>query len=60
MERDSERIVRQWNREIEEEVRRAAAREAKSQPWRAVVWGALWLLWLAALVALLAQLKSVG
>jgi hypothetical protein len=60
-ERESRRIIRQWNREIEHELRRQAAREAAgNRPWKAVSWTALWLLWLALLVALLGQVKSVG
>jgi len=54
---DSKRIIRQWDREIEDEIRREAARNAASGPWKAVVWGALWLLWLALLAALIAYAK---
>jgi len=57
-ERDSKRIIRQWNREIEAEIRRERSRERDSGPWKAVVWAALWLLWLGALVALLGHLKG--
>ncbi len=59
-ERDTKRIVRQWDREIEDEIRRAAARDADNGPWKAGVWGALWVLWLGLLVALLAHTKSLG
>jgi hypothetical protein len=45
---DVKRIVRQWNREIEDDARRHMAQRQDGR-WRAVVWGALWLLWLAAL-----------
>jgi hypothetical protein len=48
-ERDSKSIVRQWNREIEAELRREAARAGNDGPWKAVVWGALWCLWIALL-----------
>jgi hypothetical protein len=58
-ERDSKRIIRQWNREIEDELRREAARDARSGPWKAVSWAALWLLWLAALVAFLSHIKGL-
>src|ERR1044071_8551355 len=47
----------QWNREIEDETRRLAARGKDSGPWRAVVWGAIWVLWLGTLVALVVLLK---
>ncbi|MGE5269283.1 MAG: hypothetical protein ACM3JG_06365 [Thiohalocapsa sp.] len=57
MQRDSERIARQWNREIEDEIRRTAQREAAARSWRAVTWGALWLLWLALLALLAAYLR---
>lgn len=56
---DSKRIIRSWNREIEDENRRAAAREAAGGAWKAVIWTALWLLWLALLVALLAHIGSL-
>ena len=58
-ERDSKRIARQWNREIEEEIRRKAAGDQVDGPWKGVVWGALWLLWLALLVALIAHIKAL-
>ena len=54
--RDSERIARQWNREIEDEIRREAARAAGAGRWKAVSWAGLWLLWLALLVVLLGHL----
>ncbi len=47
---DSKQIIRRWNREIEDELRREAAQDDKRGPWRAVVWGVLWLLWLGLLV----------
>ena len=56
-ERETKHIIRQWNREIEDETRRLAARGKDSGPWRAVVWGAMWVLWLGALLALIALLK---
>jgi hypothetical protein len=58
-ERDSKRIVRQWNREIEDEIRRERARHEREFPWKSVVWAALWLLWLALLMALLAGVRSL-
>jgi hypothetical protein len=57
-ERDSKRIIRQWDREIEDEVRRERARGGGEQPWRIVVWGALWLLWLTLLAALIVYVKA--
>ena len=56
---DSKRIIRQWNREIEDELRREAAQDADSRPWKAVSWAALWLLWLLALVVFLGHLKGL-
>ena len=58
-ERDSKRIIRQWNREIEAETRREAAGERDNGPWKAVSWAALWLLWLVALAALVGHLKGL-
>ncbi len=58
--RDSERIARQWNREIEAEIRREAERNAANGPWKAVAWAALWLFWLALLVALVGHIRSLG
>jgi hypothetical protein len=52
MESDPKRIVREWNREIEAEMRRRDARQ-EDGPWKIVVWVALALLWFVALVAVL-------
>jgi hypothetical protein len=52
MERDSKRIVREWNREIEAEIRRLAARRDDG-PWKIVVWVLLEAVWLVALVVVL-------
>ncbi len=57
---DSKRIIRQWDREIEDEIRRDAARNPAGGPWKAVAWGALWVLWLALLAALVAHTKALG
>jgi hypothetical protein len=57
-ERDSKRIIRQWNREIEDEVRRNARRTGDG-PWKAVAWGALWVLWLTLLVGLIVYVKAL-
>jgi hypothetical protein len=51
MEPDSKHIVREWNREIEAEIRRDARRG--DGPWQVVVWVALEMLWLVALFAVL-------
>jgi hypothetical protein len=52
MEPDSKRIVREWNREIEEENRRRDARR-NDGPWKIIVWVALEVLWVVALFAAL-------
>ena len=49
MERDSKRIVREWDREIEAETRRLASRQDDG-PWKILVWVLLEALWLIALV----------
>ena len=53
-------IIRQWDREIEDEIRRETARNAAGGQWKAVVWAALWLLWLGLLVLLLTHTKALG
>ncbi|HEX6442126.1 MAG TPA: hypothetical protein VF007_08070 [Stellaceae bacterium] len=59
-ERDSKSIVRQWDREIEAELRREADARARGEgPWKAVVWGALWCLWLTVLFAAVALIKPL-
>ncbi|HEV8680941.1 MAG TPA: hypothetical protein VGQ90_16310 [Stellaceae bacterium] len=60
MQRKSQRIARQWNREIEEEIRREAARREAAGPWKAVAWAALWVLWMLLLFALVAHVKSLA
>ena len=59
-ESDSKRVIALWNREIEDEIRRAAASDAAGRPWKAVVWTSLWVLWLLLLVAVLGHVKSLG
>jgi len=49
---DPKRIVREWNREIEAEMRRRRAHR-EDGPWRIVVWMALAVLWFIALFAVL-------
>ena len=52
MERDSKRIAQEWNREIEAETRRLAARQEEG--WgRVVVLTVLELVWLVAVFAVL-------
>jgi len=58
-ERDSQRILRQWDREIEEEARRLAASGKDDGPWKALVWGELWLVWMAALIGLISLIKPL-
>jgi hypothetical protein len=58
VEPDTKHIIRQWNREIEDETRRLAARKGEG-PWRAVVWGGLWLLWLGVLLGLIGLLRPL-
>jgi hypothetical protein len=57
---DSKRIIRQWDREIEDEIQREAARNAAGGPWKIVVWGMLWVLWLVSVAALIAHSKALG
>ena len=52
MERDSRRIAREWNREIEAEIRRLAARQDDGK-WKYVVWTVLEVIWLVAVFAVL-------
>ena len=59
MEPDTKHIIRQWNREIEDEARRHAARAKDNGSWRALVWGGLWLLWLGVLLGLIGLLKPL-
>jgi hypothetical protein len=49
---DPKRIVREWNREIEAEMRRRRAQQ-EDGPWRIVAWMALAVLWFIALFAVL-------
>ena len=58
MEPDTKHIIRQWNWEIEDEIRRLAARKDDG-PWRAVVWGGLWLFWLGVVLGLIGLLRPL-
>jgi hypothetical protein len=51
MESDPKRIVREWNREIETDMRRDARQE--DGPWKIVVWVVLAVLWFVAVFAVL-------
>lgn len=53
-------IARQWDREIEDDIRRAEARGRAARPWRAVAWAAVWLLWVLLLVALVLRANPLG
>jgi heme/copper-type cytochrome/quinol oxidase subunit 3 len=52
METDPKRIVREWNREIEAEIRRRDVRQENGR-WKIVVWVVLEVLWFVALFAVL-------
>jgi len=58
-EHDTKRIVRQWNREIEEETRRLANRAKDEGPWKLVVWTGLWFLWLGVLLGLVSLIRPL-
>ena len=49
MEGDAKRVIREWNREIEQEIR-AESRHGDGR-WKIVVWIALEVLWLLVLLA---------
>jgi hypothetical protein len=50
MESDPKRVVREWNREIEAEMRRLSAR-GEDGPWKVVVWVALAMVWFGVVFA---------
>jgi len=52
------RLIRQWDREIDAERRAEAARRHK-EPWRAVSWFALWLVWLALLLGVVGFIRPL-
>jgi hypothetical protein len=58
MERDSKRIVREWNREIEADKRRLAARD--DGRWKIVVWVVLEVIWLVGLFVLLGPFSRLS
>jgi hypothetical protein len=49
MQSDPKRVVRDWNREIEGEIRRNARQE--DGPWKVIVWVALAMVWFGVLFA---------
>ena len=51
MEAYAKRVVREWNRDIEAEIRREVPPDGG--PWKIVVWVALEVVWLVALLAML-------
>ena len=51
MEAYAKHVVHEWNREIEAEIRREVPQDVG--PWKIVVWVALEVLWLVALLAIL-------
>ena len=58
-EHDTKRIVRQWNREIEEESRRLSQRAKDDGPWKLVAWTGLWFLWLGLLLGLVSLIRPL-
>ena len=50
MESDPKRVVQEWNREIEAEMRRRSAR-GEDGPWKVVVWVALAVVWFGVVFA---------
>jgi hypothetical protein len=57
METDHKQIVREWNREIEAEIRREARRD--DGPWKIILWVALEVVWLLALLAVLGLFQQL-
>jgi hypothetical protein len=57
-EHDPKRIAREWNREIDREIRRFAQMREDGK-WKIVVWVALALLWFAALFVGLSLVRSL-
>ena len=58
MEPDPDRIARDWNRQIDREMRRFAENRGGGG-WQIVVWAALALAWFAALFAGLSLLRGL-
>jgi hypothetical protein len=55
---DPKQIARDWNREIEAEIRRLAKGRDDGR-WKIVVWVLLWVLWCALLFGMFAWLKAL-
>lgn len=55
---DPKRIAREWNREIEADIRRRAQRRDEG-PWKIVVWLLLAAMWFAALYEMVAWLRPL-
>jgi hypothetical protein len=58
MKSDPKRLVREWNREIEAEMRRRNAQQ-EDGPWKIVVWAALAMLWFVALFAVISLFERL-
>jgi hypothetical protein len=58
MARDSKHIVREWEREIEADLRRLAAQQEDGR-WKIVVWVALEAVWLVGLIVMLGFLSRL-
>jgi hypothetical protein len=54
---ESKRIARQWNREIEAEIRGLAVRGTEDGPWKLVLWLAFGALWIGLVMVMLFGLK---
>jgi hypothetical protein len=59
-EHDSKRIARDWNREIEDDIRRREAAEKAQGRWGSIVWLVLWLLWLVVVAAAIGLIRRLG
>jgi len=57
-EQDRRRIIREWNRQIEAENRRLAVNAADG-PWKNIVLGALWCVWLGILLGLIIWIRPL-
>jgi hypothetical protein len=53
------RLIRQWDREIADQRRAETAGRRRKEPWRAVSWFALWLLWLAVLIVIVGIVRPL-
>jgi hypothetical protein len=53
------RLIRQWDREIDDERRARAEADRGKEPWRFVSWFALWVAWLAVLVLIVGIIRPL-